>query len=122
MLKIKPFRKNLEYLLELLKVILQLYYKETPTQMFSCKCLKISKNTCLEKHLRTAASEVTLGIDCLGFLSGPSLSKPYWLINITKIPVAFKPEPSLNLTPTLYFRSRFPVFIINGYNRKSKRL
>ena len=34
--------------------------------MFSCEYWKISKNTYLEEHLRTAASEVTLGSDCLG--------------------------------------------------------
>ena len=62
----KPFRKNFEYLQELLKIILQLYYKETPTQMFSCKYWKISKNTYLEEHLCAAASELTLGSDCLG--------------------------------------------------------
>ena len=31
---------------------------------------------------------------------------------MTKIPVAFKSEPSLNFTPTLYFEPRFPMFII----------
>ena len=34
--------------------------------MFSCEYWKISKNTYLEEHLRTAASEVTLGSDCVG--------------------------------------------------------
>ena len=62
----KPFRKNFEYLQELLKIILELYYKETPTQMLSCEYWKISKNTYLEEHLRTAASEVTWGSGCLG--------------------------------------------------------
>ena len=33
--------------------------------------------------------------------------------------VAFKPETSLNLIPTLYFELRFPIFIINGYDRKA---
>ena len=41
------------------------------------------------------------------------------LSNITKIPVAFKPEPSLNLTSTLYFELRFPMFIINGFDRRA---
>ena len=31
---------------------------------------------------------------------------------MTKIPVAFKSEPSLNFTPKLYFEPRFPMFII----------
>ena len=53
------------------------------------------------------------------FISGESLSKPSWLINITKIPIAFKSEPFLSLIPTLYFESRFPVFIINGYDGKA---
>ena len=34
--------------------------------MFSCKFSEISKNTYFEKHLRTAASKVALGSDCLG--------------------------------------------------------
>ena len=34
--------------------------------MFSCEYCEISKNTCFEKHLRTAASELTLGSDSLG--------------------------------------------------------
>ena len=34
-------------------------------QMFSCEYWEISTNPCLEEHLRTAASEVTLGSDCL---------------------------------------------------------
>ena len=29
------------------------------------------------------------------------------------------PEPSLNLTPTLYLEPRFPMFITNGYDRKA---
>ena len=40
---------------------------EAPTQMFYCEYCEISKNTYFEEHLRTAASEVTLGGDCLGF-------------------------------------------------------
>ena len=46
--KKKPFCKNFEYLQELLKIILELYYKETPTQMLSCEYWKISKNTYLK--------------------------------------------------------------------------
>ena len=61
----KKKKKTFEYLQELLKVILQLYYKETPIQMFSLEHWKISKSTYLEDHLCTAASEVTLGSDCL---------------------------------------------------------
>ena len=53
------------------------------------------------------------------FLSGKSLSKTSRLSNITKIPFAFKPGASLNLTPTLYFGLRFPIFIIDGYDRKA---
>ena len=34
--------------------------------MFSCEYWKISKNTYLEEHLRTATSKMTLGSDCLG--------------------------------------------------------
>ena len=35
---------------------LQFYYKETPTQVFSCEYCEISKNTYFEGHLRLAAS------------------------------------------------------------------
>ena len=49
--------------------------------IFSGKHLcKIFKNTYFEEHRRTAASELTL----------ESHLKPYWLCNVTKIPVAFK--------------------------------
>ena len=34
--------------------------------MFSREYWKISKNIYIEEHLRTAASEVTSGSDCLG--------------------------------------------------------
>ena len=33
--------------------------------MFTCEYWKICKNTYLEEHLGAAASEVTLGSDCL---------------------------------------------------------
>ena len=39
---------------------------KTPIRMFSCEYWEISKNTYFEEHLRTAASEETLGSDCLG--------------------------------------------------------
>ena len=40
---------------------------KTPTQMFSGEYCEISKNTYFEEHLRTAASELTSGGDCLVF-------------------------------------------------------
>ena len=61
----KPFRKNFEHLQELLKLFCN-FIKKRLQHMFSCEYWKISKNTYLEEHLRTAASEVTLGSDCLG--------------------------------------------------------
>ena len=87
-------------------------------QQSSCKCWEISKkpvlkNTCVRLLLKRLQEVIDQD-----FLSGESLSKPSRLSNITKIPVAFKPEPSLNLTPTLYFELRFPIFIISGYDRK----
>ena len=33
---------------------------------FSCECYETSKSTYFEERLRTAASELTLGSDCLG--------------------------------------------------------
>ena len=58
-------------------VLESLFSLETPTQMFSCEYSEISKKTYFKEHLRTAASELTLGSDCLGLC--------FWL-------VAFKPE------------------------------
>ena len=99
------------------EVGLQLYLK-TPTQMFSCKYWEIFKkpilkNICVRLLLKILQEEIDQD-----FLSGESLSKTSRRSNITKIPFAFKPEPFLNLTPTLYFELRFPIFIINGYDRK----
>ena len=48
--------------------------------------MNIGKCVCFEEHLRTAASEETLGCDCLG------LSCRVAFCNITKIPAAFKAE------------------------------
>ena len=50
---------------------LQLHEKQTPTKIFSCEYCEISKKTYFEEHLRTAASEVTLGGDCLGLSFWP---------------------------------------------------
>ena len=86
--------------------------------MFSCKYWEISKKPILKNIcVRLLLKRLQEVID-QDFLSGESLSKTSRLSNITKIPFAFKPEPSLNLTPTLYFELRFPIFIINGYDRK----
>ena len=51
-------RKHLcrNLLIKLHALGLQLYQKETSTQVFSCEYCKILKNTCFEEHLRTAAS------------------------------------------------------------------
>ena len=87
--------------------------------MFSCKYWEISKKPILKNIcVRLLLKRLQEVID-QDFLSGESLSKTSRLSNITKIPFAFKPEPSLNLTPTLYFELRFPIFIINGYDRKA---
>ena len=40
---------------------LQLYEKETPTQVFSCEHCEIFNNNYFEEHLRTAASVPSLG-------------------------------------------------------------
>ena len=50
---------------------------------------EIFKNSYFEEHLHTASSELTSWRDCLELcLCIPF--KPYWLSNITKIPVALK--------------------------------
>ena len=35
---------------------LQVFYKETPTQVFSCEVCKTSKNTYFEEYLQATAS------------------------------------------------------------------
>ena len=87
--------------------------------MFSWKYWEISKKPLLKNIcVRLLLKRLQDVID-QDFLSGESLSKTSRLSNITKIPFAFKPEQSLNLTPTLYFELGFPIFIINGYDRKA---
>ena len=52
-------KKNpvLECLFKKLASGLQLYWKETPTQMFSWQCCEVFKHRYFEEHLWTAASE-----------------------------------------------------------------
>ena len=57
----------------------------------SCEYCEISKSTFFQEHLYTAASEVSIGSDYLG-LSFWAVAFKILLSNITKIPVAFKPE------------------------------
>ena len=40
--------------------------KRLQHRYFSVNIAKFSKNTYFEEHMRTAASELTLGSDCLG--------------------------------------------------------
>ena len=49
---------------------MQLYQKESPTQVFSCEICEISKNTYFEEHLRTAAF-VLHGNPCKISVSAP---------------------------------------------------
>ena len=98
--------------------------------MFSCEYCEISKNTYFEEHLRTAASEVTLESDCLGLHLGSRFQNHPDLVILQKYQLllnqSFKNNlahmPSLNLTPTFSFEPRFRMFIINDYDRKTKRL
>ena len=46
-----------KHLLKSLFNKVQLFKKETPTQLFSCKCSEIFKNTYFEKQMQTAASK-----------------------------------------------------------------
>ena len=87
--------------------------------MFSCKYWDISKKPILKSnciHLFLKRLQEVIDLD---FLSGELLSKTPRLSDITKIQFTFKPEPSLNLTLTLYVELRSPIFIINGYDRKA---
>ena len=82
--------------------------------MLSCKFWENYKKPTLKNiFVRLLLKRLQEMID-QDFLFGESLSKPSRL-NINKIPVAFTPELSLNLTPTLYFEPGFPMFVINGY-------
>ena len=63
--------------------------------MFSCEYCEISKNIYFEEHLGTAASEVTLGSNCLGLSFWTAAFKTRALITICAH------IPSLNLTPKL---------------------
>ena len=55
-------------------------------------CYEIFRSTYFEEHLRTAASELTLEGDCLELCLWTVAFKTILTRNITKIPVAFKPE------------------------------
>ena len=67
--------------------------------------------------------KLTLGSGCLNFVTRQSLWQLSWLINITKIPVAFKSElrrnlthmSFLNLTHKLSVEPWFRMFIINVF-------
>ena len=88
-------------------------------QHSSCKYWEISKKPILKNIcVRLPLKRLQEVID-QDFLSEESLSKTSRLSNITKIPFSLKSEPSLNLTPTLYFELRFPIFISNGYDREA---
>ena len=81
--------------------------KKTPTQVFSCceifaKYLFL-KNICVRLLLNWLDEVIVWN-----FVSGQSVSKPTWLSNITKIPVAFKPE-------LLTEFGAYAVFIFNPY-------
>ena len=39
-----------------------IYYKETPTQVFSCEYCEMFKNTYFEEHLGTAASKLSFQV------------------------------------------------------------
>ena len=60
--------------------------------MLSFKYREISKNTYVKEHLRTAASKVILGRDCLRLFFWTVAFKTILTYNIIKIPVVFKPE------------------------------
>ena len=82
-------------------------------QHSSCKYWEISKNTILKNICaRLLLNIFRKRLIRIFFRESPSQKHP-------EIPFAFKPEPSLNLTPMLYFELRFPIYIINGYDRKA---
>ena len=92
---------------------------------------EIFKNTYFEEHLRTAASELTfrkwlfwsLFLDSR-FQNHPEsvILKKYQSLSNQSSKHNSAQMLSLYLTTTLLFEPRFRMFIINGYNTKSKRL
>ena len=87
--------------------------------MFFCKYWEISKKAILKNICARLLLKRFQEVIDQDFRSGESLSKIFRLSNITKMPFAFKLEPSLNLIPTLYFGLKFPILIINGYDKKA---
>ena len=87
--------------------------------MFFCKYWEISKKAILKNICARLLLKRFQEVVDQDFRSGESLSKIFRLSNITKMPFAFKLEPSLNLIPTLYFGLKFPILIINGYDKKA---
>ena len=69
-----------------------------------------------EEHLRTAASQVTLGRDCLVLSFWKVAFKTILTYEYYKNTSCFQNRYhfNLNLIRRLYFESRFPMFIING--------
>ena len=92
--------------------------------MFSCEYYEISNNIYFKERLRKAACEVTLGSDCLGLSLWTVIFKiililqKYQSLSNQSFKHNLALMPSLNLTPTLSFESRFRLFIINGYEKK----
>ena len=87
--------------------------RDSTTDVFPVNIGKFLKKTYFEEHLRPPASEETLRSDWLRL--------SFWRIAFKNIQT-FKPEPPLNLTPTLYFELRFPVSIINGSTERQTLL
>ena len=87
--------------------------------MLFCKYWEISKKAILKNICARLLLKRFQEVIDQDFRSGESLSKIFRLSNITKMPFAFKLEPSLNLIPTLYFGLKFPILIINGYDKKA---
>ena len=95
------------------------YYKETPTQVFSC--CKIFKNTYFEEHMRTVVFKMTLKMWLFGILLLDSCfqNHPYSVI-LQKYPSlsnqSFKHNlvhmSSIYLTAALPFETRFRMFIL----------
>ena len=85
-------------------------------------CSFLLRNFCETPILKNICVRLLLNwlyeSDCLDFVSRQWLSKPTWLSNIAKIPIAFKPElehnsghmPFLYLTPRLFSEPRFHMF------------
>ena len=81
------------------------------------RCLSVNIGKCLKDLFWGTSPYACFWRDFRKWLIRTFFLKKHFQNHPDQIPVAFKPEYSLHLTPTLYFELRCPMFMINGYDR-----